>query len=49
MLYWQTQQAVLWKVLLSLFLLLNDIAVFLRESYKCMQKWEEISMDKHHR
>ncbi len=33
----------------SLFSLLNDIAVFLRESYKRMQKWEEKSQDKHHR
>ena len=33
----------------SLFSLLNDIAVFLRESYKCIWKWEEISKDKHHR
>ena len=33
----------------SLFSLLNDIALFLRESYKCMRKWEEMSQDKHHR
>ena len=33
----------------SLFSLLNDIAVFLRESYKRMQRWEEMSQDKHHR
>ncbi len=33
----------------SLFSLLNDIAVLLRESYKRMQKWEEMSQDKHHR
>ncbi|RXN33944.1 zinc finger MYM-type 1-like protein [Labeo rohita] len=33
----------------SLFSLLNDIAVFLRESYKRMQKWEEKSQDTHHR
>ena len=33
----------------SLFSLLNDIAVFPRESYKRMRKWEEISKDKHHR
>jgi len=33
----------------SLFSLLNDVAVFLRESYKRMHTWEEISEDKHHR
>lgn len=33
----------------SLFSLLNDVAVFLRESYKRMQTWEETSEDTHHR
>ena len=33
----------------SLFSLFNDKAVFLRESYKRIRKWEEISKDKHHR
>lgn len=33
----------------SLFSLLNDVAVFIRESYMRMQKWEEKSRDKHHR
>ena len=33
----------------SLFSLFNDKAVFLRESYKRIWKWEEISKDKHHR
>lgn len=33
----------------SLFSLLNDIAVFLRESYKRMQVWEEVSKDSRHR
>ncbi len=33
----------------SLFSLLNDVAVFLRELYKRMQRWEETSNDKRHR
>lgn len=32
----------------SLFSLLNDIEVFLRESYKHIQKWEEMSQGKYH-
>uniref|UniRef100_A0A671TTT5 Uncharacterized protein n=1 Tax=Sparus aurata TaxID=8175 RepID=A0A671TTT5_SPAAU len=32
----------------SLFSLLNEVAVFLRESYKRMQRWEETSEDKRH-
>ncbi|RXN32369.1 SCAN domain-containing 3-like protein [Labeo rohita] len=33
----------------SLFSLLNDIAVFIRDSYKRMKLWEENSEDKRHR
>lgn len=33
----------------TLFTLLNDIAVFIRDSYKRMQKWEETSTDRRHR
>lgn len=33
----------------SLFSLLNDIATFIRESYKCMNVWEEVSEDSRHR
>jgi len=33
----------------SLFSLLNDVAVFIRESYKLMNMWEEVSEDTRHR
>lgn len=33
----------------SLFLLLNDVAVFIRESYKRMLLWETVSEDRRHR
>ena len=33
----------------SLFALLNNVAVFIRESYKRMHKWEEMNADKCHR
>lgn len=33
----------------SLFSLLNDIAVFVRDSYKRMKLWEETSEDRRHR
>ncbi|XP_033996627.1 uncharacterized protein LOC117490951 [Trematomus bernacchii] len=33
----------------SLFSLLNDVAVFIRESYKRMNMWEEVSEDTRHR
>ena len=33
----------------TLFTLLNDIAVFIRESYKRMNFWDEQSKDPHHR
>ncbi|XP_063077402.1 uncharacterized protein LOC134467457 [Engraulis encrasicolus] len=33
----------------TLFNLLNDIAVFIRESYKLMRHWEETSTDRRHR
>ncbi|CAH2272310.1 zinc finger MYM-type 1-like [Pelobates cultripes] len=33
----------------SLFSLLNDIAVFIRDSYQRMNTWEEVSQDPHHR
>lgn len=33
----------------SMFSLLNDVAVFIRESYKRMHLWEEVSGDRRHR
>lgn len=30
----------------SLFSLLNDAAVFIRESYKCMHLWDKVSEDR---
>lgn len=33
----------------SLFSLLNDIAVFIRDSYQRMNTWEKVSQDPHHR
>ncbi|XP_075070610.1 uncharacterized protein LOC142159784 [Mixophyes fleayi] len=33
----------------SLFALMNEVAVFIRESYQCMTTWLDVSQDPHHR